>query len=334
MVDRVVGSGLYRHFCRFMTRQRAGAGILLACVICIGQPALAQSRTEAQMSLRIDALEEQLRALTGQIEQQNFEIRQLNEKLRRFSEDTEYRLQEISPNANGRRSDYQPPAGPPPPQSPQPSYSGSSVNQMPSRSSATMGAPPAPLGTLSSESGLAGPLNINPGTGLGERNQNFVNPNAPAGNGFANPMTGSNGISDQAPGQVAIGVPMDPRTEYDVAYSYILQRDFEAAESAFSAFLASHPGNELTGNAQYWLGESYYARGMYRPAADAFLKGYTEHRSGQKAPDSLLKLGMSLVQLGQKQAACTTFSELTSKFPNASPNIRQSAARESERARC
>lgn len=333
MVHRTFVATMFQYPLRTLTPWLTCAGLLLAVLVNLSLPATAQSRAEAQLSLRIDQLEERMRAMTGQIEQQNFEIRQLNEKLRRFSEDTEYRLQQIGPSANGRRSDFQPPAGPPPPTS-QPSYSGGTINQAPNRSSATVGAQPAPLGTLSTESGVSGPLNINPGGGLGQRSQNFVNPNAPVGSGYPNPLTGSSGIAEQSPGQVAIGVPMDPRTEYDVAYSYILQRDYDSAESAFTSFLASHPGSDLTGNARYWLGESFYARGMYRPAADAFLKGYTENKRGQKAPDSLLKLGMSLVQLDQKQAACATFSELSSKYPNASPNVRQRAARESERARC
>ncbi len=310
-------------------------GFLLAAIVILGAtPLRAQSRSEAQMSLRIGSLEEQIRSMTGQIEQLNFEIRQMNEKLRRFSEDTEYRFQELGSGGGNRRSDVQRPVGPPPP----PQYTGATVNQVPNRSSAVVGAPPAPMGALTSGGGAAAPLNINPGNNFDQLPRNFAGPNAPVGTSFANPITGGgpilNGSEGQGSGQTAVGVPMNSRTEYDVAYAFILQRDFESAEVAFSTFLSSYPGDNLSGNAQYWLGESYYARGMYRPAAEAFLKGYSNYRSGQKAPDSLLKLGLSLAQLGQKNAACSSFSELLNKFPSASPNIRQIATRESERARC
>ena len=332
MADRMFSARLQRHFRQFL-RPGTTCSLALMLTLLLGISAsIAQTRTEAQMSLRIGALEDQIRGMTGQMERLNHEIRQLNEKLRRFSEDTEYRFRELSPGgSNGRRSEHRPPAGSSP--APQQRYSGATDNQVPNRSSAQVGTRPAPLGTLSLDANPSGPININPGSGFRQQTQNFADPNAPVTTGFGNPLIGNGGVV-QNPGQVAIGVPMDSRSEYDVAYSYILQRDFDSAEAAFSAFLISYPGDNLTGNAQYWLGESYYARGMFRPAADAFLKGYSDNRRSQKAPDSLLKLGMSLVQLGQKDAACATFSELAKKFPSASPSVLQRASREAERARC
>jgi tol-pal system protein YbgF len=125
-----------------------------------------------------------------------------------------------------------------------------------------------------------------------------------------------------------------PKQLYETAYGYLLQRDYGAAEAAFDAFLKRHPSDPLAGNAQYWLGESLYVRGQYRAAAGAFLKGYQSYSHSAKAPESLLKLAMSLQRLGQKDAACSSYGELSAKFPNAPPHVKASAQLERQRAGC
>lgn len=109
----------------------------------------------------------------------------------------------------------------------------------------------------------------------------------------------------------------DAQTLYQQGYAALLQKDYAGAEVAFKQLVASYPGDPLASNAQYWLGESYYVRGQYKNAADAFLVGYKKYRAGDKAPDTLLKLGMALAELGQKAAACSTLDELASKYPGA-----------------
>ncbi len=126
----------------------------------------------------------------------------------------------------------------------------------------------------------------------------------------------------------------DAKQMYDKAYSYLLQQDYGAAEASFRDFLAQHPNHELAGSAQYWLGETHYLRGEYKTAATAFLEGYEKHRQDAKAPDSLLKLAMSLERLGQRGAACSSFSELSAQFPNAPEHVRRRAQSERRRAGC
>ncbi|MGH6865557.1 MAG: tol-pal system protein YbgF [Methyloceanibacter sp.] len=128
--------------------------------------------------------------------------------------------------------------------------------------------------------------------------------------------------------------PADARSLYDQGYADYLRRDYASAETSFRDLVARHPEDPLAGSAQYWLGASYYDRGLYKEAADALLKGYKSYGSGVKAPDTLLKLGMSLAALGQKEAACSTFGELTKKFPNASDGVRSQAKGTSEKAGC
>jgi tol-pal system protein YbgF len=125
-----------------------------------------------------------------------------------------------------------------------------------------------------------------------------------------------------------------PKQLYETAYGYLLQRDYAAAEAAFDSFLKRHPSDPLAGNAQYWLGESLFVRGQYRAAAGAFLKGYQTYGHSAKAPESLLKLAMSLQRLGQKDAACSSYGELNSKFPNAPQHVKASAQAERQRAGC
>jgi tol-pal system protein YbgF len=125
-----------------------------------------------------------------------------------------------------------------------------------------------------------------------------------------------------------------PKQLYETAYGYLLQRDYGAAESAFDEFLRRHPNDPLAGNAQYWLGESLYVRGQYRAAAGAFLKGYQTYSKSAKAPENLLKLAMSLQRLGQKDAACSSYSELATKFPSAPTHVKNTAQTERQRAGC
>lgn len=126
----------------------------------------------------------------------------------------------------------------------------------------------------------------------------------------------------------------DPKQLYETAYGYLLQRDYGAAEVAFDDFLKKFPSDSLSGNAQYWLGESHFVRGQYKAAASAFLKGYQTYAQSPKAPDSLLKLAMSLDRLGQKDAACSSYSELNSKFPNAPQSVKARAQSERQRVGC
>ena len=126
----------------------------------------------------------------------------------------------------------------------------------------------------------------------------------------------------------------DPRADYDAAYAYLLQRQYEQAEMAFRSFLQSHPRDRYVPDATYWLGESYLQRNRPREAAEQFLAVSTEYPQSQKAPDALLKLGIALNALGARDRACAVFAELDRKYPQAAPTVRQGSDREQKRARC
>ena len=122
--------------------------------------------------------------------------------------------------------------------------------------------------------------------------------------------------------------------QYNFAFSLLRKADYDGAQAAFNEFIALHPGSELAGNAYYWLGETYYVRNAYQEAAVSFLKGYQQFPQGDKAPDNLLKLGMTLTRLGKNAEACATFNELNAKFPDAPQTVRDRAAQEAAAAGC
>ena len=125
-----------------------------------------------------------------------------------------------------------------------------------------------------------------------------------------------------------------PKQQYDYAFSLLRQQEYAEAERALTAFIDAHPDDSLTGNAYYWLAETYYVRRDYQKAAGYFASGYRNFPEGTKATDNLLKLAMSLANIDQKDKACFTFKELAERFPDASSSIKQRAEIESRRAGC
>lgn len=125
-----------------------------------------------------------------------------------------------------------------------------------------------------------------------------------------------------------------PEGIYEAAFTLLKQSQYAEAETAFKEFLSQHPNHSLVGNAQYWLGETYYAREDFTQAAKAFAKGYQDHRDAPKAADNLLKLGLSLQSLGSKEDACVTYAQLEKDFPDAPDSILDRASQEMERLAC
>lgn len=139
-------------------------------------------------------------------------------------------------------------------------------------------------------------------------------------------------VAPVAPAQVvSLG---DPGADYERAYAAILGGDYVLAEASFRSFIQTFPGDQRIPDAQYWLGESLFARGQYRDAADEFLSGYKAYPKSGKAADTLLKLGLSLAGLGEQAAACSTYAEVLKKYPNASNALKQRVATEQAVARC
>jgi len=125
-----------------------------------------------------------------------------------------------------------------------------------------------------------------------------------------------------------------PIEQYGHAQNLLKQLKFSEAESALKEFLDKHPENDLAENARYWLGETFYVRKDYETAARIFLEGYRANKQGRKAADNLLKLGISLRRLGQKQEACVTLSELVEGHKLAAKNVLDRARSEIDEIGC
>lgn len=129
-------------------------------------------------------------------------------------------------------------------------------------------------------------------------------------------------------------LPQGEEEQYKAAYDLLYRGDYAGGESALKAFLASHPDSQYAGNAQYWLGESYYARRQYREAAQAFLVGVQKYKKSEKAPDSMLKLGLSLINLGETKDGCSALKSIKSQFPKVRQSVINTAKRERKKAGC
>jgi tol-pal system protein YbgF len=104
---------------------------------------------------------------------------------------------------------------------------------------------------------------------------------------------------------------------YDEAIKKLQEGDYAAAERGFKTFIQRNPQNRLAGNAQYWLGETYYARRDYNSALTAFAEGYKVYKTSPKGPDNLLKLGITMSVLGRKPDACAVFARFSQDYPRA-----------------
>jgi len=114
----------------------------------------------------------------------------------------------------------------------------------------------------------------------------------------------------------------------------VLRKDYALAEQGFRDFLKRYPGDARASDANYWLGETFFQRQKYRDAAEVFLLVSRDHPTTAKAPDALLRLGQSLAQLGEKDAACGTLAEVGRKYPRAALSVRQAVEREQKRVHC
>lgn len=148
--------------------------------------------------------------------------------------------------------------------------------------------------------------------------------NAPAAPGGA-PATAT--ASANAPAKTA-------NEQYEAAFALLRRADYPGAEQALRAFVTQHPRDPLAGNAQYWLGETFYVRKNWKDAAIAFAEGYQKYPKSGKAPDDLLKLAMSLGNMGQKTNACTALARLDHDFPQMPANVRGPATAEKHHLGC
>jgi len=312
------------------TRRAAAAGLVSGSILCgVSAPTMAQDASD--FVVRLNRLENQSRQTAGQIETLQYENRQLKEQLRKFQEDVEFRLQEAKGGRSGAPSGTNPA-----PAKPQKRSDAFDPDQNPGRPGA-----PMQLGTTTPAAPVAEaprPRSVPPTVVEADDEEPGLTPPGLGGPVDLSPpaRVPTTGALPNPPraGSVAATGSGDARADYETAYAYILQRQYEQAEMGLRQFIQSHPRDALVPSATYWLGESYLQRNRNREAAEQFLKVSTDYARSAQAPDAMLKLGASLNALGAREQACATLAELERKFPSASASVRQGVTREQKRARC
>ena len=125
-----------------------------------------------------------------------------------------------------------------------------------------------------------------------------------------------------------------PDKQYEFATSFLKVGDYSTAERAFREFVNTNPEHDLAGNAQYWYAETFRIRQLYTDAASAYLEGYQKYPKGEKAPINLLKLGVSMVQIGEKDQGCKMINGVKKQYPKANQSVIQKAKYESQKYEC
>ncbi len=305
---------------RHLSRPGLAALVVSAALAAGAVPASAQDA--ADLLVRTTRLENQLRQMSGQIEQLQFENKRLTDQLRKFQEDVDFRLNEKG--GGGRAGAASPgPTGAPAGGAPQRQRRGDAFD--PSMQHGAAGAP-QPLG---GGAGIAGIIDEDyaggPATGQ---------PLDLQGVGRPGPQGGLSQGGPRGASVAAASGPQSAKEAYDLAFASLQRKEYEQAEMGFRQFLQSYPRDRQAVDATYWLGESYLQRQRYREAAEQFLKISRESPKAAKAPESLLKLGISLNGLGAKEQACATYAKVGVDYPSASNSVRQGIARERRRSGC
>ncbi len=257
------------------------------------------STTKANTEIRLQQFDVELRDLRGMLEEQTHAVRQVQNKLNRALSDMELRLSELEGKASGLSSHS--------------SNIGNSVNY------------------TAKSSGAFVPTKVIPqsGSDFNWSSSNNVVSKQP-------PSVGTLGtLSQHSPsGSYSVSNRDNAASVYEDAFALLKGSKYAAAEKGFQKFINQYPDHILTGNAKYWLGETFYVRGNYDRAVRLFAEGYKQYPTGSKASDNLLKLGMSLVGLGDKENACVAFEQLEKEFSGKSQPVLRRARQESKRIGC
>ena len=249
----------------------------------------------ARFEVRLARIEEELRQLTGRVEQLEFGQRALEGRIDRLIQDLDQRLLALEGGGGPTAQD----AGP------------TTRQALAPRAEAPGGEPGQPEAEAPSE---------------GDRTLGIV------------PQSALLDLPRPDPGTIAPPPEVSnlpPQQQYDTAMQLLRAGDYAGAEGGLHLFLDLNGEHALAPNAAYWLAETHYVRKNYAAAAAAFARNYRLYgKDDAKAPDNLLKLGMSLQGLQETDKACRTYAELAKEFPNAPAHIQQALSRERERASC
>lgn len=286
-----------------------------------GTTAFAQANDQ-----RVIQLQEQVRNLTGKLEEMNFQILQMQEQMRKIQEDNEFRFEELEKK---KKAD----AG-----------SDASINTAAADSAAVGSADEAsdkePRRTAAADAGNdnvaqdntdfqpaqdATADNSADSVATGQQTQITVASQAPRALGSirfdasGNVIGGS--LSEEPAQPVALPQTDNPNELYNAAYQYILAGDYRSAEAGFRAHIDRYPADPMTSDARYWLGEALYGQERYAESATVFIDMQRDYPDSKRGAENMLKLGMAMAKLNDREVACATFAKVGSRFPSAAPAV-------------
>ncbi len=331
---------------------------LVACTLCAGS--VRAQVSDSDLVTRIGRLEATIRELTGHVEQLQYRNQQLEQQVQHLQEDAT-RGEDGRGPARAASGTQRPAA-----QNPSPPYSPPPANAPPAVAAQVPPAPPEPpppssgicrgdafdpsanpnapgaprqLGSNTAATEPPPPVSDAPAPGIRQIGAplDLSTPGAGPPAGALPPPPPSNPSSTGAMQATLPPTPPptnSPKEQYDLAYGYVLHKDFPLAADSFRGFLRQYPSDRLAPEAQYWLGESLFQQQQYRDAAELFLAVSTKYETTARAPEALLRLGQSLAALGEKEAACASLGEVLRKYPRATSSVKQAVDREQKRGHC
>ncbi len=302
------------------------ATIAMLAAICLAPaPVLAQSQEAAQLAVRIQQLEEQIRLLTGQVEGLQFQLTQMQTLLEKQTADNEFRFQQLEGTTGVT--------------APAPSVDSGAVTteRLPADPNTAAALPdPVPLEVAPVEVGTGEPMD-NIGGELGESADPLVGTNTVGGGVLGGGDAALGGESRPLDLSLDGGATLssgDATAQYQAGYDAIVRGDYAFAEDQFQQFVALYPDDPNAPDATNWLGEALMQRGAFDDAALILAEGYQKYQATERAPDLMLKLGIALLGAGEQEVACRTFFTLEKRYPNLAPAFAQRLNEEKSRAQC
>jgi tol-pal system protein YbgF len=286
-------------------------------------------------AVRAQQLEEQIRQLNGRIEEMSFQLLQMQETIRKAQEDNEFRFQELesgkasAPAAPKKKAEADIPSAAPSDdiatiiETPSPDGASRSGTSMGGGHTAT-----APRSNAAPAETTLGSIELD-SRGLpigGSLNQNA--------NNSAGKLPGVETGRSSTPDPVNTAALTSENDIYQAAYSHVLSGDYKAAEQGFDKYIQDYPKGGKAADANFWLGEAQYSQGKFTDSAKTFLNAHQAYSKSPKAPEMLLKLGMSLAALDNKETACATLREVPKRYPGASKTVLGKVTSEQKRLSC
>lgn len=272
------------------------------------------SAGRAQTELRLGQIEDDMRLITGRMEEQSHEMRRMQGDLEEALQQIENLQAQLEVRANAQ------------PVTNSPTLTGTRPQNSTGNDTGNAG------GQLKTTD-MAMPEN---GSGEGSEGDD-QSPSVDVVPDTANLM-GQLSVNEdgelESEGTYVSSSAEGPTAEYERAFAMLKNNDFSGAEQAFEAFVEAHPEHDLAPNAMYWLGETHYVRNQYERAARVFAEAYQKYPEGPKGPDNLLKLALSLAGTGDEDNACLTLKQLERQYPDGTGPVLSRAGQEKQKLGC